>query len=323
MILQESKAEINQTSGVFPPMAGDQKGGLSGLAIHSLVEQGTQTLAEINDNYTWARREVGDHVLELVKFDNRHEQSVTVGEGKTKKEIHLNTRTWDNNTGMEVTKNNVAASPVKLILDDVPSTPAWRQQQSSHLAEITKSLPPQLQAFVVPFYMEATDIKDRKKIARILRQQMGIPEDGAEGEQQPIPTEVQAQLDQYQAAIEDLTQKAEAALREAEQLRLANANKEGELKVKAAAAAAKAEVDQQNADTKAAQAAATIASSAQSAMATQKPEPAQPAADPAAIASQVQEALEPAIDELTETVRALAKEMDQRFKAQERAAPAP
>jgi uncharacterized protein YraI len=61
---------------------------MSGLAINSLVEQGTQTLAEINDNYIWGRREVGEQTMELVKFDSRTSIRCVVGEGKARKIDH-------------------------------------------------------------------------------------------------------------------------------------------------------------------------------------------------------------------------------------------
>ena len=40
-----------QASGIHKTMMGQQSGATSGLAINSLVEQGLNTLAEINDNY--------------------------------------------------------------------------------------------------------------------------------------------------------------------------------------------------------------------------------------------------------------------------------
>lgn len=316
-VLQEAKQEIHQTSGVFPPMAGDNKGSLSGLAINSLVEQGTQTLAEINDNYTWARREVGELVLELVKYDSMHEHTVKVGEGKAAKTITLNKRatTWDNNTGEPVTvENSVASAAVKLILDDVPSTPAWRQQQSAQLAEITKSLPPQLQAFVVPFYMESTDIRDRKKIAKILRAQLGIPEPGAEGEDgQEDPRIAQMQAD-HEAAVQELTGQLQQAMESLQKLELANRDKQAEVAVKAKAADAKAEVDQQNADTERQAVDDKAEIERLKALATLHK-----AEDPKGTQTPVAEGMQDAIEEMIATMRAGFQEFHGRLSAIEKA----
>lgn len=304
-VLQESKSEINQTSGVFPPMAGENKGGLSGLAIHSLVEQGTQTLAEINDNYTWARREVGDLLMEHVKYDTVGQEVVGVGEGKARRTIELNR--WDPAKG--VTANNVKTARVKLVLEDVPSTPAWRQQQSAHLAEITKGLPPALQQFIVPFYIEGTDLKDRKKVARLLRQQLGIPEEGMEDQQPQIPPEVQQQLQEYEAQLAEISAKFDAAVAEAEKLKVQNANKQAEVRVDAAAQAAKAEdaarrtdIEEERLKIEKLQALATV----------------HKAEDPKGVNTPVSPDLQPAIDEMLATMREGFGEFHERMSAIER-----
>ena len=55
----EAKQEIAESSGIHKAMQGQQSGASSGLAINSLVEQGLNTLGEINDNFRFARRMVG------------------------------------------------------------------------------------------------------------------------------------------------------------------------------------------------------------------------------------------------------------------------
>ena len=66
-VMQEAKQEISEASGIHKSMQGQQSGATSGLAINSLVEQGLNTLAEINDNFRYARRLVGEMLFELVK----------------------------------------------------------------------------------------------------------------------------------------------------------------------------------------------------------------------------------------------------------------
>lgn len=254
-ILDASKNEIHEVSGVFPPMAGDNRGGLSGVAIDSLVEQGTQTLAEINDNYIWSRREVFDQKLELVKWDSQHEHEVAIGEGKNRKVITLNEKMFDNNLGEYVTHNQVNAAQVNLVLQEVPATPAYRAQQSRQLAEITKSLPPQMQAFVVPFFIESTDIRERKKIAAILRKQLGIPDPGMEDQQQapdPEKEQLKQQLQglqqQHQEIVGKLTDQAQKAVADSQALQVKLASREEETRVKAAKVAADADVQHERND---------------------------------------------------------------------------
>lgn len=306
-VLQESKNNIHDTSGVFPPMVGDNRGGLSGIAISSLVEQGTQTLAEINDNYSFARRKVFELLLEHVKADSLHEHNVPVGEGRAKRSIVLNQR--DPQTG-EITANDVAEADVKLVLEEVPSTPSYRAQESAQLAEVVKSLPPNVQAFVAPFWLESTNIRDRKKMASVLRRQLGLPEPGAEDQQDPQVQALQQQLGQFQqehqAAVADLSAKLQAAMNDAQvaKAKLANRDVEAAAKAKTADAAVRASDAKVALDTM-----NTLARVEQAEF------PKGGGADNSA-------ALQDALEELIATVRASHSNMEDRFATLEKRLPA-
>ncbi len=220
-MLQESKQEIHQATGLFPSMLGDDSSATSGVAINSLVEQSATTLGEINDEYASGRRRVGELFLALIVEDSKHEHAISIGEGKAKKAIYFNRPTGEiDNGGNEVLENDVAMAALKIELDDVPSTPTYRAQQFTQLAEITKALPPELQKFVIDFVIEATDNKDRAKIARRLRAAVGIPEEGTEGDE--IDPAVQQVQEQAQAVIDQLTQQLQLAMQEVEKLKAGN-----------------------------------------------------------------------------------------------------
>lgn len=315
-VLQESKDNIAGVSGVYPPMSGDNRGVPSGVALSGLIDQGTQTLAEINDNYTFSRRDVGDQVMEFVKADNLHPHTMTVGEGRAKKEIQLNVSAFDDQLGEVTTANDVATAQVKVVLEDVPSTPAWRQQESAQLSEVAKSLPPEAQAFVVPFYLESTNIRNRKKIAQLLRKQMGIPEEGADDVQDPRLAQLQQEHEQ---AVGDLTAQLQATAQENQQLKAGHAIKEHEVQVKAASSAAKAQTDQHRADTERLKVVAPAVGAEAVPGAPGAPaKPAAAAMDARAIVKEVTQALEPALEEMTETVRELARSFEDRLGAMEK-----
>lgn len=200
-VMQEAKQEIAEASGIHKAMQGQQSGASSGLAINSLIEQGMNTLAEINDNFRYSRRLVGEMLFELVKQNLMQGPSkVIIGEGSQKKVIQLNTQAVDPKTGQQVTVNDVAKVKAKIVLDDVPSTPTYKMQQLQMLTEITKSLPPQLQGFVIDFVIEATDMPKRHQLADRLRAAVGIQDP----EQQKA-----AAAQQQQAAVmqQDMAQK--------------------------------------------------------------------------------------------------------------------
>ena len=221
-VLQESKQEIAEASGIHKSMQGQTSGATSGLAINSLVEQGLNTLAEINDNFRYSRRLVGEMLFDLVKQNLMQGPArVTIGEGKNKKVIQLNQQAIDEQTGQPTVMNDVARVKAKVVLDDVPSSPTYRMQQLQMLTEITKSLPPQLQGFVVDFVIEATDMPGRHALADRLRAAVGIQDP----EQQAAAQQAQAQQAQDQKAMQDKLLVLDAAERGA-RIRKLNAEAE-------------------------------------------------------------------------------------------------
>ena len=174
-VMQESKQEIAEASGIHKAMQGQTSSANSGLAINSLIEQGLNTLAEINDNFRYARRLVGEMLFELVKENiGGRPVNVTVGEGQQQKVITLNQMGRDPQTGQMVCINDVQKVRAKVVLDDVPSTPTYRMQQLQMLSEITKSLPPNLQGAIADLVVEATDLPKRHEVADRIRTAAGV-----------------------------------------------------------------------------------------------------------------------------------------------------
>lgn len=174
-VMQEAKEEIAEASGVHKAMMGQDGRASSGLAINSLVEQGLNTLAEINDNYRFARRLVGEMLFEMVK--QRYSTGTHIvksGQGAKTKIIKLNVPGIDEATGQQTIMNNVASVRAKVVLDDIPSTPTYRMQQLQMLSEIVKSLPPELQGLMVDHVIESTDLPQRHELADRLRSAIGV-----------------------------------------------------------------------------------------------------------------------------------------------------
>jgi hypothetical protein len=234
--LSDSKEEMHQVSGVFPPTMGDPKQGMSGYAINSLVDQSATTLAEINDNYRFGRRKVGELLMAHVRRDTVHPHEKALGEGNNKKTFYFNREVYDPSLDANVVENSVADAQIRMTLSEVPSTQSYRQQQFTQLAELTKSLPPQVQQFVIDFVIEATDIPQRKKIAERLRKALGLPDPNAMGEeddpQAAIQSAVQQAVAQFQQQMQELAQQNQTLQQENAQLKVVNANKSGELDLK-------------------------------------------------------------------------------------------
>jgi hypothetical protein len=221
-VMQEAKQEIAEASGIHKSLQGQQSGATSGLAINSLVEQGLNTLAEINDNYRYARRLVGEMLFSLMQEDlSQGQTNVTIGQGKSKKVIVLNEPAMNEETGQPYVKNDVAKVRAKIVLDDVPSSQTFKLQQLQMLSEVMKALPPNAQASMMDFYVDATDLPNRHKMVDRLRKVMNIPDDSPEAMQaQAEQAQQQAQLQMQQVAQAMAEQSAKTEKMHAEAARI-------------------------------------------------------------------------------------------------------
>ena len=230
--LDDSKQEMHQVSGVFPPTIGDpQAGGMSGVAIDSLVDQSATTLAEINDNHRYARRMVGEQLLALVRQDLSHEHTATVGKGRHAKVFTFNRTYFDEEAGCDCIENSVADASVRVTLSDVPSSQTYRQAQFARISELAKGLPPDVQRFVIDFVIEASDVQGKDKIVERLRKALGLSDPSAEeGEEDPAANEaVQQLMAEHQQVVQELMAKLQPALEEVARLKQEAANNSAQL----------------------------------------------------------------------------------------------
>ena len=236
-VLETAKVEIQQASGVFQSMLGDARGGASsGIAVNSLIEQGVTTLAEINDNARFAKRLVGEQLLEMVVADlaKAGAAEVSVGEDDQKKVIPINQPGLDE-LGRPTIINDVTKARVAIVIDDAPTSPTVRMQQMQALTEMVKAAPPQVQGLIYDMVIEAMDVPNKREIVKRLRSAMGIQgPDGqpvdpavaqAQQQMQELQAQVQAGAQQYEQTIAELTQQLNVA-----EVKLAN--KADEIQIK-------------------------------------------------------------------------------------------
>lgn len=206
-VMGDAMQLLQQTAGVYQAMMGQTSAATSGLAINSLVEQGATTLAEINDNYRYARRIVGEMLMELIVEDiGGDPYEVSVGDGSGARAIVLNQPLPDGSIA-----NDVLRAGTKVALADVPSTPSYRAQQLTMLSELTKSLPPNIQASIVDFVVEATDLPNRREMAERIRTTMGV-------------TDPKTMTPEQQAQMQQMLAEQQAKQAQADQLAMRAAN---------------------------------------------------------------------------------------------------
>lgn len=235
-VLQDATRAIQDASGVQMNMLGKSEyAGQSGLAISSLVEQSSTTLAELNDNFRYARRLVGTLLMSLIKEDIGTEPyPVVVESNGHRRTVLLNQPTQDED-GLVYLTNDVANTLMRIELEDVPDTPSFRAQQFSMMVELAKSLPPEIQPLVAGFMVRASDLPFRHQLADQIDRQLGI---GPDGQQDPNGQQDSA-MQQQQIAMQQQQQMFELQMQEQQ---AKNA--------KAAADAQKAQVAVQNEQTK-------------------------------------------------------------------------
>lgn len=243
-VLLEAKEGIQSVAGIFNSLMGKTDGAKSGIAVNALVEQSSNTLGEINDNFKMSRQRVGELLVELIRQDMSGKQVTVVAGANTSKRkvISLNKPMVDGITGVKFFENDTDRTNCKVALEEVPSTPAYRAQSLLMIGETLKSLPPELQAPLMPFFLEATDLPQRKEMADTLRKQMGqLGEDGQPQDPQVAMLKQQLQALQqqseemathYEKAVQEQSQKATQLEAANNQLKLQVGNKQAELQVR-------------------------------------------------------------------------------------------
>jgi len=173
-LMQNDIKLIQDTAGVYNSMLGQDSNATSGVAIANLVEQGTTTLAEVNDNFHYSRNKVADLLLAFIIEDmvDRDNVDVTVNrkDKAKKKTIRIN----DVEEGGK-RNNDVAKWRGHIALMPIQATPTYRQQQATLLTSAMAKLPEQAQAAVVPMLVELMDLPNKEEFLSTIRQAMNIP----------------------------------------------------------------------------------------------------------------------------------------------------
>jgi len=187
--LVDAREGIKRTGGIYNAYMGQDSSATSGVAIAGLVEQSNQAVADINDNFAYARRQVGELLLSLVIEDliGRPERVRIAGNGlRADRFIELNVPRVDAGSGMGYLDNDVERTRLQVALQDVPSTPSFRSQQLAALSEAFKSAPPSYQRVMMPHLFALMDVPNREELLAALM----------EAERQPTPEQIQQQIDE-------------------------------------------------------------------------------------------------------------------------------
>jgi len=202
--LVDARESIKRVGGVYNSFQGlESKGASSGVALNTLVDQSIQTLADINDNFRTGKMAVGDllmslHIEDMIGQPNI-QMKISRSMGAEEQIIVINSPKTDENN-VQYLDNDIERIKLKVTLEDVPSTPTFRQQQLQVLKEAIAVMPPQYQAVTMPFFMQLMDLPNRDELLKAI----------AEINKQITPEQMQEEI---QKAVAEALQQFENQLK--------------------------------------------------------------------------------------------------------------
>lgn len=171
-MLQDSRLGIERASGIQASFSGVRGTATSGVQESTQVEQATQSLASLMDNFKFARSMVGERLLSLIIEDTIGKQeTVTIGGSaiRPEKAVELNVPMTDPDTGLQYLSNDIERIRLKVAVSDVPSTPSFRAQQLGSMSEAFKAMPQQFQVVALPHLLSLMDVPHREELIEDIR----------------------------------------------------------------------------------------------------------------------------------------------------------
>lgn len=201
-MLQDSRMGIERASGISSGFMGQKGTATSGLQEQTQIEQATQTLAALMDNFKQARTKVGELLLSLIIEDMQEEEEMVIPGNAIKEDryITLNSPAFDPVAGIHYRTNDVQRTRLKVALDDVPASSSFRAQQLNAMSEAFKSMPQNMQVVALPHMLALMDIPDKAEIVKAVRA----------AAEQASPEQIQQQIQQ---AVQDALTKHQTELK--------------------------------------------------------------------------------------------------------------
>ncbi|HPQ94183.1 MAG: hypothetical protein KDI44_02590 [Thiothrix sp.] len=202
--------QIRDFSGIYHSYSGQVANTQSGIAIASAAELGATTLSEINANYQFGRKRLGELILAHL-VEDIGDQQVTVrvrsqGAGAVKRTVILNGPRRDGQG-----TNAVTRARLQVALADVASSAGYRQHTHMRVMEMFQVAgnDPVMAPFLLELAVDTSELPNREEILEKWRKQRGMSDD---------PDEQEAMRQQAQQAARQLAQleqaKAQAVIAE-------------------------------------------------------------------------------------------------------------
>jgi hypothetical protein len=147
-MLGDSRMGIERASGITPSFQGQEGTATSGVQENAQIEQTTQALADLMDNFRYGRTMVGELLVSMLIEDlGTRQEEVVISARPPRKErrVVLNQPAGRRGDGHALPDNDVQRIRLKVALEDVPTTSSFRAQQLAAMSEAFKAMPQQIQ----------------------------------------------------------------------------------------------------------------------------------------------------------------------------------
>lgn len=203
-VMQDAMKQLQDLVGVYNSFLGQDSGAKSGVAINSLVEQATVTLADLMDNHQMGRHAVGDLLLALITEDIGEEETTVkayVNDNRPTKSIVLNQRVKAEDGSVKI-NNKITNMRKHIVLADVQSSPGYRAQQLQQLMELAQTLPDQAKLVLLEDIILLSELPRKQELVNKIKQAIGLG----------VDVETLSEVEKQQYAQQQEQAKAEAQM---------------------------------------------------------------------------------------------------------------
>lgn len=173
---------IQQVGGVTDELRGQNKQGLSGVAIQAVQEQGSIATMTFFDNYRLALQIIGEIELSLIEqFMTDEKQFRIVNARGTAEFVKVN-------DGLP--ENDIARTKADFVISEQEYRASLRQAASEQFANMLMKMPPQVALVLLDLWADMLDVANKDEIVKRIRQISGQRDPDAT---EPTPEEIQAQ----------------------------------------------------------------------------------------------------------------------------------
>ena len=236
---EKHEQKVRDCSGIYQAFSGKAQGDQSGVAIASLAELGAVTLAEVNDNYAYGRKQVAELMLAFIVHDiGDKETQVNAKQeaSQNRKKIVLNRRMETMQSGAgdvdegANSNNIVSMAKYQVALTSVHASPGYRQHTYMRLMEMYQQSGDFEKSILFPMIIESSEMPKKDEFLKKYNDAKGIIDD---------PEQAKAKQEAEAAKMQEAEAMAKAAA--TADIRLTNAQaaeREAQADLDAAKAAA-------------------------------------------------------------------------------------